>query len=178
LRGFAGGPEPITELMTEPITEAIKTRPATKPTAAEAPRARRAWLVRGACRNARGSTSVDRRASPAGWADGCMAAWIAAESSPQKSSAPAGAGPASSSGSKADATACADGPNGTSSSIGPIHSRGRRTTLLAVCSPPPPSSVCRSSVCTGFADLSLFETLDTSPVGVSIRSELVPVCLN
>jgi hypothetical protein len=64
-----------------------------------------------------------------GSAGASMTSWTTADSSPQKS----GPDPAVSCGpgSRSPAFALAEGPNGTSSSGGPSHSRGRRTTFPA-----------------------------------------------
>lgn len=79
----------------------------------------------------------------------CGGPWTApcrrAESSVQNASA-VGGSPLSPSGSGGR------GAIGTSSSRGPSHSRGSRTTLWSARTPPLPSSVCRSPVSTGFAE--------------------------
>ncbi len=100
------------------------------------------------------------------------ASWIAADRSPQKSSALGGGSSASSDEAR--------GPKGTSSSRGPSQSRGRRTTLVrrrASCSP---ASVCRRSV-TPLATFSSGFFLDGCHTVLNARyynPDLVPIGLN
>lgn len=116
----ASGREPCATSMTVPPT-AQRTRAVAATTRAGHRRA-------GAFARGVGSSTASR--PPSGSAGVSMTSWSAADSSPQKSRAGL-AGSCRRESSRSTSAALADGPNGTSSSGGPSHSRGSRTTFSA-----------------------------------------------
>jgi hypothetical protein len=101
-----------------------------------------------------GSVAGAGFAAPGSAATGaCMASWIDADSSPQKSSARTGGGATISAGAASSASSpawsSALGPKGTSSSRGPNQSLGKRTTFAVASSSSPPAELYGPSFSTG-----------------------------